>query len=617
VVGTTINGLYEVEECVGEGAMGRVYRAHHLRLQSRQVALKILLGDLAATMAMRLRFTREAEAASLLSHPNVVPVLDFGKTSEGLLYLAMEYVEGRSLASIIASEAPMAPRRVVDLARQLCLGLSHAHGHGLIHRDFKPDNVLVVEGPGGEIPRIADFGLAIFSDSDDGDQNGARLTSAGTVVGTPIYAAPEQALDHGLDQRVDLFALGVTMYEMLAGRPPFEETSAVEVLHNNLAAPRPRIAARTPGVRVPPGLERIVHQLISSDREQRYPSAHAVIGALDQVELDAPLELDVVVEPTTTLVIAWPARGPRRVGLAAVGGGLLIALVALLLWPRDADRPAPAPSPPAVASAAASEQPAAPAKRAAPVVDQLLGAEAAPPPGRRATQDEVPPGAARRRSLRRGSAVAPARAASEPSVLRARPGDGRVDRVRGDDAPVQQGLAARTGETASVVPAESTAALSSAASIPASSSRSASPSTSTSSAGAPAGRGTGTEPGAEPPVNASADARAVVGGLAVDGSLPDAEVQRAIDRVQARLSGCHRAAAGRAGRPPAGEAAVQVSLTIDEDGRAGRVSASGGNLPGLSACVADVIGAVRSRVAPDVGEVRVSFRVDFVTREER
>src|SRR5262245_7033231 len=125
VLGTTVNGLYEVEACVGEGAMGRVYRAHHLRLQRRQVAPQILLGDRAATVAMRMRFTREAQAASMMSHPNVVPVLDFGKTPEGLLYLAMEYVHGRSLAHIIAEEAPMDPGRVVALTRQMCLGLGH------------------------------------------------------------------------------------------------------------------------------------------------------------------------------------------------------------------------------------------------------------------------------------------------------------------------------------------------------------------------------------------------------------------------------------------------------------------------------------------------------------
>ncbi len=166
VIGTVINDLYEVEACVGEGAMGRVYRAHHLRLTQRQVALKILLGDLAASVAMRLRFTQEAQAASVLSHPNVVPVLDFGKTPQGLLFLAMEYVEGSSLARIIVDEGPLDPARVVRLVRQLCLGLGHAHSHGLVHRDFKPDNVLVVDDPGGEIPRIADFGLAIFSDTD-------------------------------------------------------------------------------------------------------------------------------------------------------------------------------------------------------------------------------------------------------------------------------------------------------------------------------------------------------------------------------------------------------------------------------------------------------------------
>src|SRR5262249_49919782 len=153
-----------------------------------------------------------------LSHPNIVSVLDFGRTEDGLLYLAMDFVEGASLASLITG--PMQPLRVVRLARALGQGLAHAHEHGFVHRDFKPDNIIVVREGDVEVPRIVDFGLAIRADP-DGDS--ARITTAGAAVGTPVYAAPEQlGSDVDVDHRADLFALGVTVFELLAGRVPFD-----------------------------------------------------------------------------------------------------------------------------------------------------------------------------------------------------------------------------------------------------------------------------------------------------------------------------------------------------------------------------------------------------------
>src|SRR5690606_34544375 len=139
-------------------------------------------------------------------------------TERGLLYLAMDYVDGETLATLIRREGPLAERRVIALARQMCRGLGHAHRAGLVHRDFKPANVAVATGDdGGELVRVLDFGLAISER--DGDR-AARLTEHGLVVGTPIYISPEQAKDHPVDHRADLFALGVVMYEMLAGMPP-------------------------------------------------------------------------------------------------------------------------------------------------------------------------------------------------------------------------------------------------------------------------------------------------------------------------------------------------------------------------------------------------------------
>ena len=634
VVGTTIDDLYEVEECVGQGAMGRVYRAHHLRLQGRQVALKILLGDLASSVEMRMRFTQEAQAASLLSHPNVVPVLDFGKTPQGLLYMAMEYVEGTSLAHIITREGPLAAERVVYLARQLCLGLGHAHSQGLIHRDFKPDNVIVVDTPAGEVPRIADFGLAIFSDT---DRNSARLTSAGTVVGTPLYTAPEQALDRGLDHRVDLFALGVTMFEMLAGCPPFGDGSPVEILHNNLAAPRPAIARRAPGVVVPQALERIVQKLMSSDRDLRYPSAHAVVHLLDQ--LGATETSHQEANRTTTLTIfRRPHRVARQVGLAALGGAVALALVAMLR-PGAPDRSQPAMAPVEAPDARAGALAAAAARALAPSPAPVPGAEPAvrplviaPPaatsaggPAVRSSREIARPPA---RSLRQRAAVRSrasrgTRVAAAPALAQAEPPAGGVTAGEPD-----------ASLPAAAEPGGSRAGRAGSASSPSSSALAATaPIT---SAGGGAGAATpAAAPGAvgtplpqvdqpsrrsdlqrDPSGPAFVDARPVIDGLAVEGSLSDAEVRRGILRVEPRLAACYRAAARRTGRAGAGDG-VRVTFTIDENGRAREIGASGGALPGISSCVGDAIAAVRTRIAPDVGDVRVSVRVGFSPREER
>ncbi|HTE52114.1 MAG TPA: protein kinase [Kofleriaceae bacterium] len=676
VIGTIISGLYEVEACVGEGAMGRVYRAHHLRLQRRRVALKILLGDFTINVAMRMRFTQEAQAASMLSHPNVVPVLDFGRDEHGLLYLAMEYVEGRSLARIIAEEAPLAPDRVIHLARQLCLGLAHAHQRGLIHRDFKPDNVLVVDGPSGEVPRIADFGLAIFS---DGEEHGARLTSAGTVVGTPLYTAPEQALDRVVDQRADLFGLGVSMYEMLAGVPPFDEgTSAIAVLHANLSAPRQPIAERAPGVVVDPALERIVHSLLSADREQRYPSANAVIEALDQLVEGVPggaplgmartITIDLNDEDTDVSRARYvlPRRTGRRIAIAAVLVGGIAAAALAMFWPTARSRwsagPAVAAGTAAVgttpvgttpvaagsgkavdeggdhASVVAAGTPGAVASdgaaratrvddesrvAAADAVAGVDDARGAGPAPRRSSRERLP-------RARTGRQVAGASMIMDPSGARlAAPGEASGDRAGGDQARPGDGERRGDGSGAVGAGVGDSAAGGAAAAISLSSTA---PSSTTSPSPPPASvtggpgelaRGEQAPPSRSNPDPTHVDparpggaarrptltARAGIAGLTVDGSLSSAEVRRGIERVEPRLATCYRAAAIRAGHDAAG--GVPISFIIGENGRATQVHAGGAPLPGLAACVSDAIGAVRTRVAPDVGDVRVSLRVSF------
>jgi eukaryotic-like serine/threonine-protein kinase len=267
---------YRIEALIGTGAMGRVYRARHLRM-TRQFALKLMYGNLAADERMRARFTREAEAASRLNHPNLITVFDVGETAGGVPYLAMDLIEGKGLDEILRDQAPLDPDRVVELSRGILRGLLHAHSRNLIHRDLKPSNVLVVREHGEEVPKLVDFGLALVPDATVG-----RVTTGSLVFGTPEYMSPEQATAQpDLDLRSDLFSLGTIMYEMLSGFLP-HDGQPLEIMQKNVSSPAPSIVERT-GLSVPPDLEAIVHRLLAKRREERYPSALAALEALDEV----------------------------------------------------------------------------------------------------------------------------------------------------------------------------------------------------------------------------------------------------------------------------------------------------------------------------------------------
>ena len=414
LIGSTLAGRYVIEDLIGEGGMGRVYRARHAELP-RRFAIKILFGELAALSDMRARFRMEAESAARLDHTNLVPVVDVGETDEGLLYLAMEHVDGRSLATIIDDEGPLDPARAVSLARRMCRGLQHAHERGMVHRDFKPDNVLVVEKDGVEVPRIADFGLAVLTE--DAGGGAGRLTRKGETMGTPPYMSPEQLTGRPVDARSDLFSLGVVLYEMLTAQTPFEGTMFEMVRQIATEAPPP-MSVRAPEVAVPPELERIAQRLMATRPEDRYGSAAEVIADLDALSLrqrraratSAPPPVDLVIDDVPAAPVVTPGRSAmsdtgellalvkqkRRgvVAVAIVGVGLAIAgiVAVMVLRGREdstsgeekvalSDRPAaatPAPPPPApVAVPDAAPQAAAPPPDAAPA------AEPPPPPARK------------------------------------------------------------------------------------------------------------------------------------------------------------------------------------------------------------------------------------------
>lgn len=274
LVGTTLDKRYEIEECIGEGGMGRVYRAKHVRM-SRQYAIKILFGDHAGDTRMRSRFAREAEAVSRLNHVNVISVVDFGETHEGLMYLVMDLASGQSLAEVVHNQAPMPSARVMSIVGQLLKGLAHAHAHGLVHRDFKCENVIMVTEEGREVPKIVDFGICMIIED---HPSATMLTSSGMVLGTPAVMAPEQASGAQVDNRTDLFSLGIVAYQMLSGLLPFDGTP-LDMARKNLYETIPTIYERS-GIAVAPDIQALVSKLTEKDPDKRFQTAGNALAQL-------------------------------------------------------------------------------------------------------------------------------------------------------------------------------------------------------------------------------------------------------------------------------------------------------------------------------------------------
>lgn len=307
LVGRLVADRFQIERLVGEGGMGRVYRANQVELD-RPVALKVLHPSLATSADQKARFHREARAASRLAHPHSVVVYDFGEW-EGQLYIAMEYLPGRTLAALLDAEWPLAPTRVVHLLAEVCDVLAAAHGAGMLHRDLKPENIVVLTGPGGEEQvKVVDFGLAILQ---EGEGRG-RLTQEGVISGTPAYMSPEQCRGRGLDGRSDLYSLGVVLYELLSGEVPFGGDAPVEVLVQHLFNPPRPPSEVAPEANVDPGLEALALAALSKSPEER---------PADAVAFRAALRAALEASPATAREVA-PARLPLSRGERADAAGL-------------------------------------------------------------------------------------------------------------------------------------------------------------------------------------------------------------------------------------------------------------------------------------------------------
>jgi eukaryotic-like serine/threonine-protein kinase len=338
LIGSIIADRYLVLEKLGEGGMGRVYLAEHVKM-GRKSAVKVMNPGTVTDADAISRFNREAANASRISHQHVAQVYDFGETADGLIYLAMEYVEGESLTDILARDGALSPERAGEIVRQVGEGLSVAHDMGIVHRDLKPDNVMLTKfRDGSDCVKVVDFGIAKAAGVE-----AQKVTRTGLVIGTPEYMSPEQIAGDPLDGRSDIYSLGLVAFNMLTGRLPFPSKTAQESVIMRLTEPPVRLAQMRPQIAWTPKVQDVMDKALQRDAALRYSSANefgrALSAAVKGLSTAAPSgttqvmnEPDAWVPPTRVSGTPAPADAGRRMGRLAAVAGIVVLVAGVLAY---------------------------------------------------------------------------------------------------------------------------------------------------------------------------------------------------------------------------------------------------------------------------------------------
>ena len=360
LIGRVLAGKFRLDSLLGEGAMGRIYLARQLLLD-KDVAIKVLHQHLGGEDRVARRFHREAKAASRLSHKNSVQILDFGNTDDGVLYIAMEYLDGEDLQIVLDHDHPFSCRRIGNILGQTLRAIDEAHHAGIIHRDLKPENILVQsDRHGHDIVKVCDFGIAKILEVE-----GQSITVDGFVCGTPQYMAPEQARGDDVDARLDIYAAGIVLYQMLTGVPPFTGETALGIITKHLTDDPMPPRKKRPDLGIPASLEAIALKAMSKNRIDRYASAGLMADALEEAIVALGSEANVrlgegvfaerakqtvEIERGGTLEVprsaasipATPAVTPSKTSWAWLAGVGLVAIAAVAtwrLWPASPPQP--------------------------------------------------------------------------------------------------------------------------------------------------------------------------------------------------------------------------------------------------------------------------------------
>jgi len=397
-VGDVVVDRYRIDAVLGEGGMGIVYRAEHLHLR-KLFAIKVLLPEWSSNPDVVARFEREAVAAGNIQSPHVVAATDFGRLPSGSFFLAMEHVDGRTLATVLEGGA-LDPARALHVLRGIVSGLQAAHALGIVHRDLKPENIMLIERDADpDFVKVLDFGIAKIEVGAgvQGDAKSAPLTRVGTVIGTPDYMSPEQALGQPVDARSDLYSVGVILFEMLAGRRPFVG-GAVTVLGQRVMGQVPELPPDA-AARLDPRIAAIVRQLLAVSPENRFASAGELMVALDEcskdrVQITPPLPVRPARESLFSAVQDIARRTVtdprsllrhvtrRRMMVAAIALAVGVTVIAVLAAGGRTDAPTAAATGTGFASAVVpSKPPPAPTPEAEGSGDVPPFANLPPPPG--------------------------------------------------------------------------------------------------------------------------------------------------------------------------------------------------------------------------------------------